>query len=328
MLDLLLRGGAIGTICLTGAILLSDPRSQRYGAPVAVFGVLISCYLAVSSPAATDMPQAARQGLEFGATLVPVAFTWMILELLTGPQIRRWPWLLLAATTVISFAVPVWPMAGPLRDGLMILLYLGLMGLAVMSDRDDLVASRRQFRRGFLAAMTLLGVVISLVEATGADADLPAYIYPLQAATFWGLGLLFAWQTLRPGDDLIQEPAKRDPPRTPARSDLIIRLEGAMTQGAWRREGLSIRALADELAVPEHRLRSAINRELGYRNFSTFINGHRIDAAKSALADPEKAQVTILEIAYDSGFASLGPFNKAFRAQTGQSPREYRANPG
>jgi AraC-like DNA-binding protein len=33
---------------------------------------------------------------------------------------------------------------------------------------------------------------------------------------------------------------------------------------------------------------------------------------------------TGLEIAQETGFVSLGPFNRAFRAQTGQSPTELR----
>lgn len=175
--------------------------------------------------------------------------------------------------------------------------------------------------------MTLLGVIIWLIEASGVDADLPGFVYPLQAAAFLGLALLFAWQTLRPGTHMSSAPATGRPAAA-TRSDLIDRLDALVAQGVWRREGLSIRALADELAVPEHRRRKAINRELGYRNFSSFINGHRIDAANLVLADPTQARVTILEVAYDTGFASLGPFNKAFRAQTGQSPREFRANPG
>ena len=54
------------------------------------------------------------------------------------------------------------------------------------------------------------------------------------------------------------------------------------------------------------------------------MNGYRINAAKAALLAPENLDKTILEIAYDCGFASLAPFNKAFRALTGQSPRDYR----
>ncbi|MEH6359921.1 MAG: helix-turn-helix domain-containing protein, partial [Amylibacter sp.] len=94
--------------------------------------------------------------------------------------------------------------------------------------------------------------------------------------------------------------------------------------GAWREEGLTISRLAERLGVPEHKLRTVINRDLNFRNFSTFINGHRILAAMQAFDDPKQSDRAILEIAYDIGFSSLGPFNKAFRSHTGQSPREYR----
>ena len=33
---------------------------------------------------------------------------------------------------------------------------------------------------------------------------------------------------------------------------------------------------------------------------------------------------TVLEVAYEVGFASVGPFNRAFRAEIGYSPTEYR----
>ena len=87
---------------------------------------------------------------------------------------------------------------------------------------------------------------------------------------------------------------------------------------------MTIAALGAEIGVPEHRLRAVINQRLGFRNFPTFINSYRIAAAKEAPSDPRAARRTILEIAYDAGFASLGPFNKAFRDQTGESPSEFR----
>jgi AraC-like DNA-binding protein len=34
--------------------------------------------------------------------------------------------------------------------------------------------------------------------------------------------------------------------------------------------------------------------------------------------------VPVLTIAMDSGFQSLGPFNRAFKADTGLTPTEYR----
>ena len=71
-------------------------------------------------------------------------------------------------------------------------------------------------------------------------------------------------------------------------------------------------------------MRRLINSELGYRNFSSFLNSHRIAEAQAALADPAQAEVPVITIAMDAGFQSLGPFNRAFKAVTGVTPTEYR----
>jgi len=91
-----------------------------------------------------------------------------------------------------------------------------------------------------------------------------------------------------------------------------------------RETGLTIRALAEKLNYPEHQLRRLINGHLGYRNFSAFLNSYRISAAKKQLVDPERARTQVLTIALDLGYASLGPFNRAFKAATGMTPTEYR----
>ena len=105
---------------------------------------------------------------------------------------------------------------------------------------------------------------------------------------------------------------------------LLGKLTDFMAGGGWRREGLTIGAVAQALDEPEHRLRRLINQRLGHRNFSSFVNGYRLAEARAALADPGQANVPILTIALDSGFQSIGPFNRAFREATGVTPTEYR----
>ena len=51
---------------------------------------------------------------------------------------------------------------------------------------------------------------------------------------------------------------------------------------------------------------------------------YRVADAKAALSDPSQCEVPVLTIAMDSGFQSLGPFNRAFKADTGLTPTEYR----
>lgn len=105
----------------------------------------------------------------------------------------------------------------------------------------------------------------------------------------------------------------------------LDRLHALMsTQEVWRAEGLTIASLAVKANMPETQLRRLISDHLGYRNFPSFVNAHRVAAAKARLGDPEQARTTVSTIAYDIGFASLGPFNRAFREATGLSPSEWR----
>jgi AraC-like DNA-binding protein len=92
----------------------------------------------------------------------------------------------------------------------------------------------------------------------------------------------------------------------------------------FREPDLSIASLSQKLDIPEHRLRHLINRQLGHRNFSAFVNGYRLAEAEATLSDPAQSAVTILTIALDAGFGSIGPFNRAFKAHTGLTPTEYR----
>ena len=110
----------------------------------------------------------------------------------------------------------------------------------------------------------------------------------------------------------------------PRKADLD-RLECLMAKDqVWKEEGLTIASLALRARIPETQLRRLINDCLGYRNFPSYVNAHRIAAAKTRLSDPGEARVSISTIAYDIGFASLGPFNRAFKEEAGVSPSEWR----
>ena len=106
---------------------------------------------------------------------------------------------------------------------------------------------------------------------------------------------------------------------------LLAALERLMaTQHAYRDEGLGIAALAARLGAPEYRLRRVINGRLGHRNFNAYVNGLRLAEARAALADPQRRELPVLSIALGTGFQSIGPFNRAFKADTGLTPTEFR----
>jgi len=122
-------------------------------------------------------------------------------------------------------------------------------------------------------------------------------------------------------------PAEESTPAANESADqgLLASLERLMTvERAYRQEGLTIAGLAQQLGLPEYRLRRLINQALGYRNFNSFVNRYRIAEAKAALGDAQQAEVPVLTIALDAGFSSLGPFNRAFKTETGMTPSEFR----
>lgn len=92
----------------------------------------------------------------------------------------------------------------------------------------------------------------------------------------------------------------------------------------YREPELKVLDLAERLCVPEHRLSRLITQVLGEKNFNQLINRHRIAYARRRLAKPDD-DASILDISGDAGFASLGPFNRAFKAAMHCTPSAYRA---
>lgn len=92
-----------------------------------------------------------------------------------------------------------------------------------------------------------------------------------------------------------------------------------------RDPALTVAGFAARMGAPEPEVRRLVNRHLGWRHFRSFLNHHRLQDAKAALADPARADRKILAIAFDAGFASLPSFNRSFRDSEGMAPGEYRA---
>jgi AraC-like DNA-binding protein len=226
--------------------------------------------------------------------------------------------------------------------------------IVIRSWKDDLVESRRRLRGPFMEAVAFYILTLNgfdILEMLGTAPDW----YPMfNAALFASIVLGGALVFLDPREAMFgAEPAESREPQlaiqpstlasiaTEARPDArpngaspeldraakadLDRLECLMSKDqVWKEEGLTIASLALRAAMPETQLRRLINDCLGYRNFPSYVNAHRIAAAKSRLSDPGEARVSISTIAYDIGFASLGPFNRAFKEESGVSPSEWR----
>ena len=85
---------------------------------------------------------------------------------------------------------------------------------------------------------------------------------------------------------------------------------------------LSIYDLSDQLKISRHILSEVINEYMGM-NFYTLVNEYRVKEVKERMKSDEFKHLTILAIAYDSGFNSKSSFNTIFKEKTGQTPSQY-----
>ena len=89
---------------------------------------------------------------------------------------------------------------------------------------------------------------------------------------------------------------------------------------------LTLSQLSRKSKINTSQLSFIINKGLN-KNFNDFINGYRVDEVKAMLLDPNKSNLSILAIAYDSGFSSKATFNRVFKRIAGKSPSAFRNNP-
>lgn len=116
----------------------------------------------------------------------------------------------------------------------------------------------------------------------------------------------------------LAKPAPSDEDR--ALGEAILRV--LETRALYRDPELKVADLAAAVGSVEHKVSRAITQALGERNFNQLVNRHRIAHACRMLAAGEGRSV--LEVSLESGFGSLGPFNRAFKAATGLTPTEWR----
>jgi len=329
------RGGAIAILLLLAGLLLRDGRGGRGARYAAFFAAGLAATLVSYAPALASDRGLWLTPLRILAFGNPAVF-WVVASALfddefalSWPPVAAWFGLVALGFWAIYGASGSRPFL-PVNALSLICLLLALWPVAA-GRAGDLVEARRRLRLVFVVVVGLfIAAIIVAVTALKGAQDHPAFGYA-NAFGALAMSLVFAWAltSMTPGalfEFKATRPAPaREPPDDPREPALLAALRREMeVNRAYREEALSIAALAARLGVPEHRLRRLINQRLGHRNFAAFLNGYRLDEAMAWLSDPSQGDASILTLALDSGFRSIGPFNRAFRARTGQTPSEFR----
>jgi AraC-like DNA-binding protein len=343
-LDIVLRAGATAMLLVLAAALFRDFRNVAAGR-LAIAFALGSAAHAVVHGIGVGAPVPIWRAPLIALSTGNVVLFWLFTRALFDDAFRlRWRHgLVWAAVAAFSFVNCMWiapAAAGNVRIAVVAinLIGLGFIALAVAQTvatwSADLVEGRRRLRAFVVGAAALYGGVNAILQILISGADAAGLVDTANAAVLAAIVAAICHAMMRvDGAELFAAPAAANaagetaatPESSAADRKLVDALMRLMAdERIYRHDNISIGTLATKLSIPEYRLRRLINQRLGYRNFNVFLNNHRIEEAKAALADPTQAEVPVITIAMDAGFQSLGPFNRAFKATTGVTPSEYR----
>ncbi len=333
-LDLVLHGALIG-VALT---VVGPFWRDRDANPAGWAGV--GLFTALAALAALRVAQAIELRLLWIVLLQVIAASgpfwfWRLSRTLFEDDFtpQAWHWALLGAVELSFLA----RFLGPPMDNLGPALGRGLAAAIIAhalwrlwrGAPGDLMEARARARAlvialaGGLALLTLARPLLG--AAAPLMADVLARLTPLfdiALITLAGRSLFKVERELwppRPPRALAGAPAADPDAEGLARLDHLMAVDKI-----WREPGLTVTRLAERARVPEYRLRRLILERRGARNFAAFLAEHRLAEAAARLADTAQGRVPITTIAYDCGFASLGPFNRAFRQRFGVTPSAYR----
>ena len=107
-------------------------------------------------------------------------------------------------------------------------------------------------------------------------------------------------------------------------SEEAIRLKNYMiTEKPFLNGELTATVLSESLNMTRHQISRILNEEIG-SNFYDFVNQYRVEEFKERISAKENDHLTLLAIAYDSGFNSKTTFNTFFKKVTGITPSAYK----
>lgn len=343
LLDLSLRASAVTIIMMAFCLSLLQARHLIQGRISAVMCLSLAALILHTLPPKISLPAGINIIAWWLHGPALIFFWWFGLSLFDDDFRLRWyHWAVVGADYLLEIALPLVETHGTIEAFYVVFGFGQILNMSIMMHlfisalagrKDDLVSTRRASRLFFILTAVLITLVLMNSEAIhyisiGKEEEV-GWLSLLRAGLVLPISLLAFATFIRTEIDLTLLSAHPSPavdrdisPRDQALYGKLLHL--IEREKIYLEPGLSIGRLAKRMHVPEHQLRALINRRLGYRNFTTFLNNYRLAEAKSALADPEKARTSILRIANSAGYASLATFNRAFKSSEDITPREYR----
>ena len=348
ILDLFIRFATCGMLFFLAAYLCKKNYTITTWPSLALI-VCISAYVLLTTPIPNRDYGWLRQPLLLATDLTSLAILWFSQAVLAPKS--------LSSNLAKRIYVPIFmwclfltgfflftPGRGIIHDlshlvGLIVLMIVLIR--AALGYWDDLVDRRRNMRLILILGCSTYMTILTLFEFVFLDVKDTTMFSISNASSILALSFYIAAKVIfndnnrievsnkptvneKDCSDAIEQLIVKQDERLTAQQKELDKLNGLMEQGLFKEQELTVKRLAQKMELPEHQLRVLINQELGFTNFSHYLNSYRIPSVCEQLKQVDQKQIPILTIALDTGYGSIASFNRAFKQQMAMTPTQYR----
>jgi len=336
LLDAFFRFSGTGLLLFTMVLAVRDlPRSTSFYLLILTNFCLLSHYLGFT-PVEFELPSTVRSFLRvvdvfllffvwlFSLSLFKQDFRLNIFHLFSGLLICGF----MLAERLVNFSwingLPAW---WAVVVNVMAFLMVSHMVLVTLIGRSDDLLEKRRSSRLYLVFIIAISAILTILLGS---VLLQQHQATVNVISLWPaiVGISFWLIRIEKSAFAFDSPVQQEKSPMSTRDTLLLEKLNTMlvVKHGYLQNNLSVDELAKQLGVSSTRLRTFINQQLGFDNFSSYINSFRIDAIKVALRAIENEHIPILTLALNHGFNSLPPFNRAFKKLVGVTPSKYRKN--
>lgn len=353
VLDLFFRFSTVGILLFLASYLYISNQTETKWPSMALI-ICISAYVLLTTPIPNRDYGWLRQPLLLATDLTSFAILWFSQAVLAPKSLSS------KLAKLIYLPIVMWclflagfflftPGRGAIHDlshlvGLVVLIIVLIR--AALGYWDDLVDRRRNMRLILITGCCAYMTVLTLFEFVFLDVKDTAVFSIGNAALILALSFYVAAKVVlnnktrgeainksidnatidnaKECSGTIRQSNVEQGERSTNQQRELDKLKTLMEQGLFKEQELTVKRLSHKMALPEHQLRVLINQELGFTNFSHYLNSYRIPSVCEQLKQVDQKHIPILTIALDTGYGSIASFNRAFKQQMGMTPTQYR----
>jgi len=329
-MDIILRIVIVTLLCVMVFGAIARPKSWQWTVCFVATALGVSAFVIGNSTTGVLTPTSLPGNtlLNFMAQTIVIS-VWLLVQCSFDDQFR-FDQIRVAVTSAwigavtMTFWQPDWPL-GMAIVAFALLLMVHLIW-TLLRDRDGDMRQRRRIARIWISAVMVGLLLIDLIiDLTMGFSWRPASFLYAQNSLILLFVLALGFVTIRVDvSTLSPNTAVNNEPKSQL-STYGVQLGQIMNvEQLYLRPEVRLADIVERLPISEASTRNLINDEFGQGHFRSFLNHYRIKHAQKLLVAPEHKSSKLIGIAFDSGFASLASFQRAFKRETGLTASQWR----